>query len=96
VTGLYRYVRESDVPTGGERYCAIVGQALLFGNLGLLVYGGLVWLLCHVFVLVYEEPKLRASFGADYDLFCAGVPRWIPRLTAWDGGRDGPSPAAPQ
>ena len=23
------------------------------------------------------------SFGADYDAFCAGVPRWIPRATPW-------------
>jgi protein-S-isoprenylcysteine O-methyltransferase Ste14 len=89
VRGLYRYVRN---PMYVAVVSAIVGQALVFGNVGLLVYGGLVWLLFHVFVLVYEEPKLRASFGTDYDLFCAGVPRWIPRLTAWDRRRDGPAP----
>lgn len=88
VTGLYRYVRN---PMYVAVVSAIVGQALIFGNVGLLEYGGRVWLLFHVFVLVYEEPKLRASFGTKYDLFCARVPRWIPRLTAWDSRRDGSS-----
>jgi protein-S-isoprenylcysteine O-methyltransferase Ste14 len=59
----------------------ILGQALIFGNAGLLEYGGIVWLLFHLFVLLYEEPTLRATFGAEYDSFCAEVPRWIPRLT---------------
>jgi protein-S-isoprenylcysteine O-methyltransferase Ste14 len=63
----------------------ILGQALIFGNVRLLEYSGLVWLLFHVFVLVYEEPTLKASFGAEYEVFCAEVPRWIPRLTPWDG-----------
>ena len=90
VTGLYRYVRN---PMYVAVVSTIVGQALMLGNAGLLAYGGLVWLLSHVFVLAYEEPKLRASFGTDYDLFFARVPRWIPRLTAWDSRRDGPSPA---
>ena len=62
---------------------AILGQGLILGNVGLLQYGGLVWLLFHFFVLIYEEPTLRASFGSDYATFCAEVPRWIPRLTPW-------------
>ena len=56
---------------------AIIGQGLLFGNVKLLEYRGLVWLLFHVFVLAYEEPVLKASFGAEYDAFCVEVPRWI-------------------
>jgi protein-S-isoprenylcysteine O-methyltransferase Ste14 len=58
----------------------IFGQALLFGNVALLEYGALVWLLFHAFVLAYEEPILRDSFGTEYELFRAEVPRWIPRL----------------
>jgi len=37
----------------------------------------------HVFVLAYEEPKLRKTFGAEYDAYCARVPRWRPRLRPW-------------
>jgi protein-S-isoprenylcysteine O-methyltransferase Ste14 len=62
---------------------AIVGQGLLFGDLRLLEYGALVWLGFHAFVLAYEEPKLQATFGAEYDAFCANVPRWFPRLRPW-------------
>lgn len=76
VTGLYRYVRN---PMYVAVVSAILGQGLLFGNLTLLEYGGLVWLLFHLFVLLYEEPVLRASFGDEYRLFCEAVPRWIPR-----------------
>ena len=72
---------------------AIIGQGLIFTNVTVQEYGGVVWLLFHLFVLVYEEPTLKASFGAEYEVFCAKVPRWIPRLTACAGHRNG-SPAA--
>ena len=80
VTGLYRYVRN---PMYVAVVSTILGQGLLLGNIALLEYGTLVWFLMHLFVLVYEEPKLRASFGDEYKSFCAGVPRWIPRVTPW-------------
>src|SRR5215813_1300097 len=67
VTGLYRYVRN---PMYVAVVSTILGQGLLLGNVGLLEYGGLVWLLFHLFVLVYEEPTLRATFGAEYKRFC--------------------------
>ena len=80
VTGLYRYVRN---PMYVAVVSTIIGQALVFGNLDLLKYGGLVWLLFHIFVLVYEEPTLSASFGSEYQEFRAAVPRWIPRFSPW-------------
>jgi len=78
VTGLYRYVRN---PMYVAVVSAILGQGLILGNVSVLEYGALVWLLFHLFVLVYEEPTLRASFGPEYEAFCAAVPRWIPRLS---------------
>lgn len=80
VTGLYRYVRN---PMYVTVLVTILGQSLIFGNVRLLEYGGLVWLPAHLFVLVYEEPTLKASFGSEYKAFCTEVPRWIPRLTPW-------------
>jgi len=77
VTGLYRYVRN---PMYVAVFSTILGQGLLLGNVTLLEYGGMVWLAFHVFVLAYEEPTLRATFGAEYGVFCSAVPRWIPRL----------------
>ncbi len=80
VTGLYRYVRN---PMYVGVVFTILGQGLLLGNIALLEYGAVVWLLTHLFVLVYEEPTLRSTFGAEYISFCAAVPRWIPRITPW-------------
>ena len=82
ITGPYRYVRN---PMYVAVVSTILGQGLLLGNARLLEYGGLVWLLFHLFVVIYEEPTLKASFGSEYTAFCADVPRWIPRLTPWAG-----------
>ncbi len=76
VTGLYRHVRN---PMYVAVAALILGQGLLLGSLRLLEYGGLVWLLMHLFVRLYEEPKLEAVFGAEYQAYRAQVPRWIPR-----------------
>jgi protein-S-isoprenylcysteine O-methyltransferase Ste14 len=86
VVGLYRYVRN---PMYIAVVSTILGQALLLGNVALLEYGGLMWALFHIFVLAYEEPKLRRSFGHDYEMYCAAVPRWFPRFTAWSGHGNG-------
>lgn len=80
VTGLYRHVRN---PMYVGVVAAILGQAMLFGDVGLLVYGTVVWLAFTLFVVIYEEPTLRSTFGASYKLYCENVPRWLPRLTPW-------------
>jgi protein-S-isoprenylcysteine O-methyltransferase Ste14 len=80
VTGLYRYVRN---PMYVSVVSAIFGQALILGNVQLLEYGAFVWLAFHLFVLLYEEPVLRETFGPEYQDFSAHVPRWIPRLRPW-------------
>jgi protein-S-isoprenylcysteine O-methyltransferase Ste14 len=87
VTGFYRYVRN---PMYVALVLAVLGQSMIQGNLNLVIYGGFVWLITHLFVVVYEEPTLRRTFGDDYNEFCANVPRWIPRLRPWKGpGKDG-------
>jgi protein-S-isoprenylcysteine O-methyltransferase Ste14 len=80
VTGLYRYVRN---PIYVAVVAVILGQAILFGDWRLMIYGGLMWLAFHAFVLAYEEPVLAQTFGDQYEEFRANVPRWIPRLSPW-------------
>lgn len=82
VTGLYRYVRN---PMYVAVVAVIAGQGLIFANTRLLEYGALVWLAFHLFVVAYEEPTLRATFGPEYEGFCRKVSRWIPRLSPWPG-----------
>ena len=84
VTGLYRHVRN---PIYVALVAVILGQAVLFGDQRLLVYGVLVWLAFHAFVVGYEEPALVHRFGTEYEDFRANVPRWIPRLTPWRAAR---------
>jgi protein-S-isoprenylcysteine O-methyltransferase Ste14 len=71
VTGLYRYVRN---PMYVGVVSAVLGQSMILENLVLLGYAGLVWFISHLFVVTYEEPALRRTFGD-----------WIPRLRAWTG-----------
>ncbi|MBX3447832.1 MAG: isoprenylcysteine carboxylmethyltransferase family protein [Parvibaculaceae bacterium] len=80
VTGFYRYVRN---PMYAAVLALIAGQALVLGNVLLLSYGALIWFAFHLFVTLYEEPKLHRQFPEDYAAFFAGVPRWLPRLTPW-------------
>lgn len=75
--GLYRYVRN---PMYVAVLTALFGEVLFFESGTLAIYAGFVWLMFHSFVLLYEEPRLRELFGADYEAYRALVPRWIPRL----------------
>ena len=80
VSGLFRYVRN---PMYVAVLLLIFGQGLLFGSVAVLEYGLAVWLGFFAFVVLYEEPTLRRSFGDEYAQYCANVPRWIPRLKGW-------------
>jgi len=82
VTGLYRHVRN---PMYVAVVSAVLGQALLLGDARVLAYGAFLWLVFHLFVLGYEEPTLQRSYGPEYEVFCANVPRWVPRLRPWRG-----------
>ena len=86
VGGVYRYVRN---PMYVAVLAAIVGQALLLGWLGLLLYAGAAWLVAAAFVRWYEEPTLTRRFGADYEAYRRAVPAWWPRLRPWEPGERG-------
>ena len=85
VSGLFRYVRN---PMYVAVVSLILGQGLFFGSLRVLEYGFAVWVGFYLFVLIYEEPTLRKSYGPEYEEFCANVPRWIPQLRPWRRKRE--------
>jgi protein-S-isoprenylcysteine O-methyltransferase Ste14 len=88
VGGLYRYVRN---PMYVAVLAVIAGQALLLGQLALLLYVAAFWLITAAFVRFYEEPTLTRRFGANYEAYRRAVPAWRPRLRPWEpGARDGP------
>jgi protein-S-isoprenylcysteine O-methyltransferase Ste14 len=85
VRGFYRFVRN---PMYAAVVSVILGQGLLLGDVRVLAYGVFVGLAMHVFVIAYEEPTLRRSFGAEYASYCSLVHRWVPRFAAWRESKD--------
>ena len=83
IGGVYRRVRN---PAYIAVIAMLVGQALFFGNLDLFEYAFAVAIGFHFFVILYEEPTLRRTFGRDYQDYCRSVPRWVPRLRPDDRG----------
>jgi protein-S-isoprenylcysteine O-methyltransferase Ste14 len=84
VGGAYRYVRN---PMYLAVAALIVGQALLLGQAGLLLYAAAFGVTVAAFVHGYEEPALSRRFGAQYDAYMRAVPPWWPRRTPWEPGR---------
>jgi protein-S-isoprenylcysteine O-methyltransferase Ste14 len=72
--GLYRVTRNPMYVGVASVLC---GESWLFASLPLAVYTLCVVAAFHLFVLLYEEPTLRRSFGEAYERYCAAVPRWI-------------------
>jgi protein-S-isoprenylcysteine O-methyltransferase Ste14 len=83
VRGFYRYVRN---PMYVAVVSLILGQSLFFGDVRVCAYGLFRWLAMHIFVIIYEEPTLQKTFGAEYTAFRQHIPRWLPRFTPWKNG----------
>jgi protein-S-isoprenylcysteine O-methyltransferase Ste14 len=74
--GLYRFVRN---PIYLSAVLVLVGEAVLWQAPALVLYAGLFWVGSHLFVIGYEEPRLRRRFGPSYGAYSAAVPRWVPQ-----------------
>jgi protein-S-isoprenylcysteine O-methyltransferase Ste14 len=75
IRGPYRFVRN---PMYIGAALALAGAAVFYRSLPLLAYAAAFLVVCHLFVLAYEEPTLRRTFGADYEVYCQRVSRWWP------------------
>ena len=82
VVGPYRFVRN---PMYVAVLTIILGQALLSGSGGTLLYAGVVLLAVVVFVLGYEEPTLELEYGDEYREYRRNVRGWLPRVRPWNG-----------
>lgn len=80
VSGAYARVRN---PMYVAVTGLIFGQALLFASAGLIAYGVAIWLAFLMFVIYFEEPRLRSEFPDDYPAYFENVPRWRPRFRPW-------------
>jgi protein-S-isoprenylcysteine O-methyltransferase Ste14 len=75
--GPYRYVRN---PMYLGALMVLSGLGLYERSASILLLSLVLFLLVHLFVVLSEEPGLRARFGMTYKEYCAAVPRWVPRL----------------
>ena len=71
-------------------FFVLLGETVLAASLPLFI-----WFLFFVvgnalYIPLAEEPGLVKRFGADYLTFMQNVPRWIPRMTAWEVGASAP------
>lgn len=73
--GPYRLVRNPMYVGAGF---ALAGAALFYQSWALLGYCVVFALITHLFVVIYEEPILRATFGESYIRYCERVQRWLP------------------
>ncbi|SDC57039.1 Protein-S-isoprenylcysteine O-methyltransferase Ste14 [Geodermatophilus telluris] len=87
VVGPYRHVRN---PMYLAVLAIVLGQALLCGSWGTLVYAGVVLVAVVLFVLGYEEPTLEAEYGDEYRDYRRHVRGWVPRLRPWRPAATGP------
>ena len=79
VRGPYKFVRNPMYLGAGA---ALAGAALYYGSVALLAYLALFLVSLHLFVVLYEEPTLTRTFGADYTAYRARVRRWLPMWPA--------------
>jgi protein-S-isoprenylcysteine O-methyltransferase Ste14 len=82
VAGFYRYVRN---PMYLGFFTGWIGLWIVFGRANAVVSAAACAVIFGValFVIAYEEPTLRKTFGAEYEDYCRHVPRWMPRTHAW-------------
>lgn len=75
IGGPYRFVRN---PMYIGAIVAMIGVALSYGSVSIMIYAGFIFLATHLFVIAYEEPVLRRTFGEEYEAYCRQVRRWMP------------------
>jgi protein-S-isoprenylcysteine O-methyltransferase Ste14 len=73
VRGLYRHTRN---PMYLAVLSSLFAAALLFRSGAVLMYAVLCGLCFHLFVCLYEEPRLRSQFGTSFERYARAVPRW--------------------
>jgi protein-S-isoprenylcysteine O-methyltransferase Ste14 len=75
IRGPYRFVRN---PMYIGAALVLAGLSIFYESISVALYAGLFLLAAHIFVVVYEEPTLRQTFGQEYEVYCARVKRWWP------------------
>jgi len=74
IRGLYKYTRN---PMYAGVMLVLIGEAIFFASFHLLIYAGFVFSAFTLFVIYFEEPRLKRDFGEEYAEYRKRVKRWI-------------------
>jgi protein-S-isoprenylcysteine O-methyltransferase Ste14 len=84
VNGPYRHVRN---PMISGVLAILLGEAAVVGSGWLLLWFATFFVGLATFIQLWEEPHLATRFGDEYVDYRRNVPRWIPRISAWEPSR---------
>jgi protein-S-isoprenylcysteine O-methyltransferase Ste14 len=82
--GVYRHVRN---PMIAGVFFVLLGEAVLAASLPMLGWFAVFVVVNAVYIPLAEEPGLVRRFGDEYLPYQRNVPRWIPRVRPWTGGK---------
>jgi protein-S-isoprenylcysteine O-methyltransferase Ste14 len=66
------------------RLFILLGEAAITASGWLLLWFAIFFMLGATNIRLWEEPHLTRRFGDEYVLYRQRVPRWIPRVSAWE------------
>jgi hypothetical protein len=84
VRGPYRHVRN---PMISGVLAILLGEAAVVVSNWLLLWFAIFLTFQMIAIRFWEEPHLAQRYGSDYLNYRQNVPRWIPRITAWNPDR---------
>ena len=84
VRGPYRHVRN---PMISGVLCILLGEAAVTVSGWLLLWFAIFFTVQAISIQFWEEPHLTRQFGDEYLSYRRHVPRWLPRMSAWDPAR---------
>ena len=55
----------------------LIGEGIFFQSVAVGIYSLIIFMSFYMFVINFEEPRLRETFGEEYDRYVKKVRRWI-------------------
>jgi protein-S-isoprenylcysteine O-methyltransferase Ste14 len=81
VRGPYRHVRN---PMISGVLAILLGEAAVAASNWLLLWFAIFLTFQAIAIRFWEEPHLAQRYGSNYVNYRQNVPRWIPRISAWN------------
>jgi protein-S-isoprenylcysteine O-methyltransferase Ste14 len=82
VEGVYRRVRN---PMISGVLLVLLGESVITASVPLFRWFVVFAIINATYIPLLEEPGLVNRFGEEYLTYMRHVPRWLPRLTSWQG-----------